>query len=328
MLNEGLEGKRICLTGGTGFLGGHILKLLSGYGCKITCLVRNPGKKLPDSVRIVKGDLESGAGIREALENQDIVIHAAALLFGTGWQDYLAANVKACDNLAVHTGNRKVIYISSLAAAGPCGKSPGKKETDPVSPVSAYGWSKLACERTLQAACGNLLIFRPPIIYGSGDLGLLPLFKSVARGFAPSPGFGRNFPVSIIHADDMARAIAFGIAQDSRGIFHLNDGTEQDMDTLCAAMGKAIGRNPKVLHMPLSIMAISARLSTLFGRAMSFAGKSRPPRWNFDKYREAAQEGWLANADKVERELGFKPEVTLEAGMEESVQGYRKEGLL
>ena len=56
--------------------------------------------------------------------------------------------------------------------------------------------------------------------------------------------------------------------------------------------------------------------------------KGRAPNWNLDKYREARQSGWSCDASRLREELGYAPALTLDQGMQEAVEGYRREGLL
>ncbi|MDD4702420.1 MAG: NAD(P)-dependent oxidoreductase, partial [Desulfovibrio sp.] len=190
-----LEGVRVLLTGGTGFVGRHLLPQLLKAGAQITCLTRASSRTsgLPQGVAVAQADLASGQGLAEALDGQDMVIHMAALLFGLGWQDYLRANARAAATLAeaIHTadqaaatrgqgGIKRLVLVSSQAATGPSGTAPGVSDTARPAPVSAYGWSKVLTEQILGRALGDRMVtLRPPIIYGSGDKGLLPVFKGV-----------------------------------------------------------------------------------------------------------------------------------------------------
>lgn len=342
---DNISNAKIAITGGSGFLGRHLLRRLGESGAEISCLAR-PGSNLlhmPKAAHIVAGDCSNGEGLAELASGKDILIHMASLLFGSSWNDYLRANALACQNLAqaiksLETENRpkKIIFVSSLAAAGPCGNLPGINEQAKAAPVSAYGWSKLLCEKILQSAgLENLVILRPPIIYGSGDKGLLPMFKSAALGVGISPGFGRLFPVSVIHAEDAALAIILACGDKAAGIYHLDDGHPTDMDAFCAAMGKALGKKSvRVAHAPLAVMGLTAACSTAFANACGWLLKCaglkamKPPHWNLDKFREAKQSGWLADASRIRQELGFEARVDIQSGMEEAVAGYREEGLL
>lgn len=338
-----LNGKKICVTGGTGFLGSHLLPQLAEAGAKITCIARptSDTSRLPAGVEVATCDLATGAGLKDALRGQDILIHMAALLFGLGWQAYLKANTLAARNIvgAIHqSGARleKIIYVSSLAAAGPCATAPGLPESAPAAPVSAYGWSKLFCEHIFMSlAAEKLVVLRPPIIYGSGDRGLLPVFLGVRKRVASSPGARRVFPFSVIHASDAAWAIMLCCRGDAGSLYHLSDGGIYNMEIFCNAMAAALGvKPPHVFHVPLPAMAASAVSCSALGilrhkiRAMFRAGPPEIPQWNLDKYREASQCGWLADSGNIRMDLGFAPRMGLDEGMIETVEGYRARGWL
>lgn len=327
--------KKICVTGATGFLGSRLLPKLLDRGYEVVCLARGKNRDLPAGARVVYGDLLTGEGVAEALEGADVLIHLAALLFGLGFNDYLDQNARAARSLVAAGKNlRKIIYVSSLAAAGPCARTPGKNEKSPPLPVSAYGWSKALCEEIFKNAFPETTILRPPIIYGSGDKGLLPLFRAAKKGFGTSPGFGRDFPVSVIHVEDAARAIILALRSKAGGVYHLSDGRVYTMKEICEAMGRAQGREKtRVFKVPLPIMGAAAALSSLYGTAAAKIGAAfnfavSPPRWNLDKFREARQAGWLADSSRAERELGFRPDVSLAEGMAEAAAGYRALGWL
>ena len=335
---------KIAVTGGSGFLGSHLLPLLVAENCEISCLIRAAAKadRLPPKVEAVRGDCLDADSLLPLLRGRDVIIHMAGLLFAPDWQSYLEANVRATRNLLAARASlapeerpSKLIFIPSLAAAGPCASSPGIAENTPGLPVSGYGWSKLISEKLLQEDLGeDALILRPPIIYGSGDKGLLPMFKSAAHGLGISPGIGRDFPVSVIHARDVSRAILLLLRNDASGIYHLNDGEEHSMASFCQAMGKAMNRKLKILRLPLPLMGSTAALCSAWanlGRQLSRHFGLRnfgTPQWNLDKFREARQEGWLANAERIRSGYGFKASMNLEQGMREAVTGYHKAGLL
>lgn len=327
------------VTGGAGFLGRHLLPLLLQAGANVTIFSRSPVSGVPAKIKAIAGNCADAISVSRATVGMDMIIHTAGLLFGADWRAYFDANYQAARNIgqAARASGSRVIFISSLAAAGPCGTLPGRSESEPSAPVSAYGWSKLLAENTLAYELGNafpekLVILRPPIIYGSGDRGLLPLFRSVKRGFGISPA---NFPVSIIHADDCARAILLAALPAASGIYHLSDGEKHIMADVCRAMGRAQGRDRvTVLTPPRFIMgataAISGHCSNVCARLAPMLGYKnfRAAAWNLDKYRESAQSGWLADSSRIIQELSFSPEIQIDAGMAEAVAGYRREGWL
>ncbi len=336
---EHLRGRRVLLTGGTGFLGSRVVPLLLDAGAEVGVLCRDSSRtdRLPAGAAAHRVDLISGRGVEQALQGCDIFIHMAALLFGLGWRDYLEANCGAAQTLARaltslgDAGPRRVVLVSSLAAAGPCADAAGRGEEGPFEPVSAYGWSKLLTENVLGAALGGrLVVVRPPIIYGSGDRGMLPVYQGLARGVGAVPGIGRDFPVSVAHVDDVARAVALAARDDAGGIYHLDDGHPLPLADFYRAASKAMGKRARILHLPLWLMGFTALCCTAFGTlaARFRAPGSRAPNWNLDKYRESSQEGWVANGARIRAELGFIPRVSLEEGMKETIEGNRRLKLL
>lgn len=328
-------GTRVLVTGGTGFVGRHLTRALLNAGADLTCLVRASSNcaALPGGARPVQADLLTGAGLDEAVAGQDVVIHMAALLFGLGWQEYLRGNALAAERLGTALRRRgdavrRVVLVSSLAATGPSAVSPGVRDDTPAAPVSAYGWSKFVAEQTLGRHVGERMVtLRPPIIYGSGDRGLLPYFRSARLGVIATPGRGRRFPVSAVHVSDMVQAVLLACGPAARGVYHINDGTEHTMDGIGLAIAAALDRTARVLPVPLPLMGAAAAVSGLAGRIAVRLGR-RAPSWNPDKYLEARQPGWLCDASRICGELGYAPAMELERGLSETVEGYRKDGWL
>jgi len=320
--------QRILLTGGTGFVGRHLARALAGR-TELSCMARARSRTdlLPPDTRVFQVDIAGGQGIDAAMAGQDCLIHLAATLFSTSWRNYLrdaALLTQRLGSAARRAGIQRIVVVSSLAATGPSAQSPGVSDDALPAPVSAYGWSKYLAElsfaRELDARA-RLVVLRPPIIYGPGDTGLLPYFKSAKLGLVMTP-YG-PFPVSAVHVRDAVQGILCCLKPEARGVYHINDGAEHTMASLGRAMAAACGRKALVLPLPRPVLAVSAALAGLA------ACLGLPPAsWNMDKYRESCAEGWLCSATRITAELGYAPSMLLRKGIADAVAGYKELGWL
>src|ERR1043166_4918999 len=95
----------VLVTGARGFIGGHLLKRLAGCGMQVRCLARRGTRGSPTpEVETVAGDYVSGAGLREAVEGVDIVIHLAGVTKALRRRDYYSGNVQAAESMARAAG--------------------------------------------------------------------------------------------------------------------------------------------------------------------------------------------------------------------------------
>ena len=320
---------RVFLTGGTGFVGRRLARRLRDQGAAVTALVR-PGSDisvLPGGVRRVTAVLGAGEPasreIHAALAEADAVVHCAARLFAPDWQDYLRTNVLGTESLArdiaAHGRNvRRVILLSSLAAAGPCDRPPGISEATAPSPVSAYGWSKLLAEWAMERHVEKerLVILRPPIVYGPEDKALAPLFTSASAGLVLDAGL-RPAPCSFLYVDDLVKALLLCLqAPESSGIYHLEDGRPSSLREFGELIARAAGRRPRRLSLPHFLVRIVAQANGLVARCLPNVFLPLTP----DKALEGRQKGWLADGAKFRRELGFNAGTSLEAGIAETLR--------
>ncbi|GAA2449117.1 NAD(P)-dependent oxidoreductase [Streptomyces macrosporus] len=323
---------RYLVTGATGFVGRRLVRRLLLDGHTVTALVRDRARaRLPSAVDTVDGDLADGRGLRRAVAEAgaDRVIHLAGTVKATRPSGYAPVNAdgtrRLCEALAGLPEPPRLVYCSSLAAAGPSRPGRPRRETDPPEPVSAYGRSKLAGELALRAVADRVpgMVLRPPIVHGPGDTEFLPaLLAAVRGGVLPVCGTGpRRY--SLIHVDDLCRALIAAAdrgttverAPTARGVYHVGDGVEHRHRDLAADVAALVGcRPPRTVPVPPAVAATAAWGAELVART-----RGRPSMFTRDKVREARCPAWTCGHERAARELDFTPETVWPAGLADAL---------
>lgn len=327
---------RVLVTGASGFLGGHVAELLSARGDRVRALVRPTSnrkhlEKLP-GVELFEGSVEQVDRVREAMDGVDAVVHAAGLVKARGVDEFFAVNVGGTSNLVeaarvVRKGAlRRFVFVSSLEACGP--SSDGSPvAVDQESPVTAYGRSKLAAEKVVLSAKGELpvVILRPGAIYGPRDGEILEAFKSIQRGLLPLVA-GGDAKGMWVYATDCAEACLRAIDADvpSGRIYFVDDGCGPiEQRQMLADAERALGRRAFVrASLPVPFLMTVARGVEVFGRVAN-----RPVMLTREKANMLLMH-WVCSSDETRRELGWEPKVRWAEGVERAVKWYRENGWL
>ncbi len=208
---------RILVTGASGLVGAAAVDAFAVRGHRVRAFVRG-ALAVAGADEVVRGDVCDAALWPSALVGVDVLVHAA----GAMTQDpaVLAhTNVRGVEvaAAAAHAaGCRRVVLVSSAAVYAP-GPMRDAGEDTPVGPPDAYGQSKLAGEVTARRLlAGALTILRPVSVFASSRSSpFLDVLRAVvAAGRIPLVGDGAT-PLDLVHADDLATAIA--AAAEGRG---------------------------------------------------------------------------------------------------------------
>jgi nucleoside-diphosphate-sugar epimerase len=203
-------GVTILVTGGTGFIGSHLVEALVGRGERVRCLVRTSRnlRWLEGlDVDIVEGDCTRAETLSPALQSVDRVIHAAGATFAPTRAAFFHHNAAATRNLVdacLACEVEKLVMVSSQAAAGPGTRGRPAREGDPPNPLTVYGESKVAAERYCLDAANRLSvgILRPSAVYGPRDTAFLPYFRMAKRGILIEFGTGER-EISLCFVNDL-----------------------------------------------------------------------------------------------------------------------------
>lgn len=299
----------IALTGATGFIGGAVAARLISAGYRVRALVRPASlykcRNLPAAVEWVSGDCTEDASVCQLLAGADAVVHCAGAVRGANPAAFNRVNVDgtAClvHNAAELAGNAKILLLSSLAAREPR--------------LSLYAASKLAAEEVLRQQGGDFFwgIFRPAAVYGPGDRELLPLFQTMFRGFAPVIGPPSN-RVSLLHVDDLAAAILAWLRSSgpNHGVYEVHDGHFQGYSWREIIDIAASCRGKKIVRLPVPVLLLKS-VAQLNLAAARFSG--RAPMLTPWKVQELLHNDWVADNAALEAATGWQPEVSLAAGI-------------
>ncbi|MEM8798834.1 MAG: NAD-dependent epimerase/dehydratase family protein [Pseudomonadota bacterium] len=326
----------IAITGATGFVGGFLLQQLHDDNrFDIRALTRRPQPAFPN-LEWVAGDLADPSALRKLVENADIVVHLAGLIKARSKADFFSVNRDATGVLvksAFAAGATGFLHLSSLAARHP--------------DLSDYAASKrageaLALSNAAEYTVGRVLNLRAPAVYGPGDDETLKLFKPLRWGIAPIPqGSDR---VAMIHVEDLASAIIACVDElltdrenakvqpiekkdKFRGYDHIDidDGTADghDLQTLYALVAETLGRRPRYVKIPRTVLSIAAILNTFAARI----GR-KAPILTLGKVNEICFPDWRAKSPHLRELINWQPRHTLADALPIVIAAYVTDGRL
>jgi dihydroflavonol-4-reductase len=318
------------VTGATGFVGSHLVEALRLAGVEVTALARSPEKAAGlavQGIRGVSGDLHDQAGLEQAVRDQDVIYHVAGVVAARGEAEFLAANRDGTRNVlaaAERGGKPRFVLVSSLAAGGPAAKGAPLTGSEPPRPVTAYGRSKLAAERLVQASTLPWSIVRPPIVYGPRDKEVLKVFRMARLGVAPVFGDGAQ-ELSAVHAADLAGAL-MAVANSSTTIGRTYNACHPEVFTSTEfgrAIGAAMGRSVGTLRIPAvlgrALLSMTETTARLTGQTTILT---------IDKANEFFQPAWTGDPTPLTRDCEWRARYDLRNGLADTYQWYRKAGWL
>jgi NADH dehydrogenase len=243
----------IFVTGGSGFVGGHVVHELRGRDLAVRCLVRDPRKaaKLAGwGCELSEGDMTDPVGLRRGVDGTETVIHLVSIRQGREEQFRRIMVDGTRDLLAVakEAGVRRFLHMSAL------GTSEATKDLVP------YYRAKWEMEELVRASDIPQVIFRPSFVFGP-DGGILPTFAKLARLAPVTPiiGSGRQ-RIQPIWADDVATYFADGVARDdvTGRTFELGGPDVVSWNEFWTRLKTVRGIRRPSIHVPVSVMRVNA----------------------------------------------------------------------
>jgi nucleoside-diphosphate-sugar epimerase len=315
---------KVMVTGATGFVGSHIAEAFVRAGYEVRCGVRASSDTrwislLP--IEHVPLYLDRQEGPTRALEDVEVVVHAAGITRARQTDDYQLVNAGGTARLAraaVEAGVRRFVLIGSLAARGPDATSIDGQD----HPTSAYGRSKLEAEaylRALDAGQMETVVLRPAAVYGPRDRDMLPLFKMARSGWLvlpPVPGL-----LQPVYAADLARA-ALAAADDGYpgfGPFPIAETTRYTWRDVIAGLEQALGRPIRAIRPPAALFRLTGRAAEVAARVVGLV-----PAFDERRALDLAVHTWTCDPSRTEKALKWCAEVPLYEGLERTARWYRE----
>ncbi len=245
----------ILVTGGTGFIGRHLVARLVAGGEKIRVAARGSRKAdLPQGVEQAHADVVTGEGLAQALAGVEAVANLAGIIVEKGAQTFDAVIRGGTVNLvreAEKAGVKKLVYVSAIGAA-----------PDPKFP---YWQAKWAAEQSLISSSLNYTILRPSLLFGPED----DFFNRLARLIKQAPvvpiaGNGRT-RFQPIWVEDVVTCVAATLAAGThdRQLIEIGGPEYFTYDEIIDLLKTALGKRRLAVHLPLWLMRPAARVMSI-----------------------------------------------------------------
>ena len=297
---------KLAITGGTGFVGSHLVDAAIAAGHRVKALTRRE-QAARDGIEWVLGDLESRDALEQLVDDADAVIHVAGVISAPDAAAFDKGNVDgtlAMLAAATAGGVRRFVHVSSLAAREP--------------KLSLYGASKARAEELVFGSGLDWAIVRPPAVYGPGDRETLELFRMAKLGVMLMPPKGR---VSVIHVDDLARLLLALAAPAAKPhiLVEPDDGKPDGWThrEFARALGAAMGTRPAVVSSPGVLLRLAARADQLV--------RGRRAKLTVDRAAYFSHRNWVVEPKRGCPPELWRPAIDTVEGLKQTAAWYREQ---
>jgi nucleoside-diphosphate-sugar epimerase len=326
---------RVLVTGGTGFTGKALVHRLLELGHEVVALDYKEGLKTQEirdrGARVVIGSVTDRDVVRRSMEGVEVVHHVAAAFRELNVPDtyYHEVNVGGTRNVleaALERGVRKLVYCSTCGVHGNIDHPPADEDA-PIRPADYYQRTKYEAEPIVREFCDRGLptvTLRPAAIYGPGDperFGMI--FRRVSRGRFPMFGSGKTY-YHPLYIDNLVDAFLLAM-EEGRGVgeaYLIADERYLEIEDLVRRVARALGVEVKIPHYPIGPVILAGHLCEKACRPFGITPPIFPRRVDWYRQNRAFK------IEKAKRELGYRPAVDIDEGLQRTAVWYRQEGYL
>lgn len=326
----------VLVTGGTGFVGNHLIPKLLDNHFNILCLVRDNQKaeqlKKKYNVRTILGDVTNPQTLKGISKDIDYVIHLAAVghisaVTEESYNLFVGTNEAGTRNLIDEFSNskqlKKFIHFSSTAAMGPIGL-PILDEKSIPNPITPYQKSKQRSEQIITEAYQQKsfpgLILRPCMIYGPGGYGEFHKFcRLMKKGMFPKVGLGKNL-TPLVYVDDVVSATILALEKGKAGETYIIASQQSiPMDNLHKYVMESLGTKSPYIYIPGFMALVGAKV---IEKVYTALGKE--PIVTYNNIKSTITDRTF-NIKKAQNELGYMPRCDFKEGIRKTVEWYKSE---
>jgi farnesol dehydrogenase len=306
---------KVLLTGGTGYLGKTVARILAARGHALRVLAR-PGSDLaglPAGVEIARGDVTDRDSMLRAAEGCAAVAHMAALvkMWVPDRRQFDAVNVDGVRHAleAAHAAGARLLYTSSFIAIGPAGPEPADESR--VHPGDRYRndyerTKAIADALARQAAADgqDVVMIYPGVVYGPGDLTdgnlVARMITDHMTGQLPAIVGPGDRMWSYAYADDVAEGAAAALEKGRAGQRYFLCGENVDLSGFYARLQEVAGLPAPRRHLPYAAARAAGYAMYLWAELTGL-----PPRLTHEVV-GVLREHWAYSSAKAEKELGYR----------------------
>ena len=317
---------KIFVTGGTGFIGGHVVRQLRERGDDVVALVRSPEKAaaLRDlGCELVAGDLSDADAIARGVAGAEAVVHAGAVYkVGVPQSEHAAmfeSNVAGTERVldaAVAAGVPRIVYVSTCAVFGDTHGAVVDETFRRDAPFpSEYERTKTLAHELAEdriASGAPIVIVQPGGVYGPNDHSEIGnVIEQVRTGKLPAKAFPEA-GFMFCHVEDIATGIVLALDKGALGEAYVISGEQSRLGDLIDRVAAIAGRKPPRFTMPTAVLKAIAPFGRVVGPLAGFPPNMRELIASSDNVTY-----WASDA-KARRDLGFAPR-DLDTGLRETL---------
>lgn len=307
------------VTGANGFVGKYLCAELCRRGQSVRAAVRFEAARIDNVELAAVGSIGGGTDWAAALRDVDVVIHLAARVHimretaGDPLAEFLEVNLHGTENLArqaVRAGVKRLVYVSSIKVNGESTVGQPFSEPDNPDPQGPYAVSKWQAEQALQRIAQEtgleVVIVRPPLVYGPGVKGnFAQMLKVLAKGIPLPLALVRNLR-SLIYVENLVDALITCATHPATAgkTYLVSDGEDISTPELLRRLGRTMGHPARLFPLPPGLLKLG---SMLFGKAEQV---------------ERLLGSLRVDSGKMRRELGWQPPYTLEQGLHATTAAF------